>query len=59
MGDNGGFGRDGVGQVEALARGYGFTVTDSIIFSPTATSFAAEATRRSGTRMRRRCGCGR
>jgi len=42
MGDNGGFGRDGVGQVKALARAYGFTVTDEIIFSPTSTSFAAE-----------------
>jgi branched-chain amino acid transport system substrate-binding protein len=42
MGDNGGFGRDGVGQVQALARAYGFTITDSIIFAPTATSFAAE-----------------
>ena len=42
MGDNGGFGRDGVGQVKALARAYGFTITDEIIFSPTSTSFAAE-----------------
>ena len=42
MGDNGGFGRDGVGQVEALARAYGFTITESIIFAPTTTSFAAE-----------------
>jgi branched-chain amino acid transport system substrate-binding protein len=42
MGDNGGFGRDGVGQVQALAKAYGFTITDSIIFSPTSTSFAAE-----------------
>lgn len=42
MGDNGGFGRDGVAQVQALARAYGFTITDSIIFAPTATSFAAE-----------------
>jgi branched-chain amino acid transport system substrate-binding protein len=42
IGDNGGFGRDGVGQVEALAKAYGFTITDSIVFSPTATSFAAE-----------------
>ena len=42
MGDNGGFGRDGVAQVEALAKAYGFTITESIIFSPTATSFAAE-----------------
>ena len=42
MGDNGGFGRDGVGQVEALAKAYGFTITDSVIFAPTATSFAAE-----------------
>ena len=42
MGDNGGFGRDGVAQVEALAKSYGFTITDSIIFAPTTTSFAAE-----------------
>ena len=42
MGDNGGFGRDGVGQVEGLAKAYGFTITESVIFSPTATSFAAE-----------------
>lgn len=45
MGDNGGFGRDGVGQVESLARQYGFTVTDRAIFSPTATSFTAELSR--------------
>jgi branched-chain amino acid transport system substrate-binding protein len=42
MGDNGGFGRDGTAQVQALARAYGFTITDTTIFSPTATSFAAE-----------------
>jgi branched-chain amino acid transport system substrate-binding protein len=42
IGDNGGFGRDGVAQVQALAKSYGFTITDSIIFSPTATSFTAE-----------------
>jgi branched-chain amino acid transport system substrate-binding protein len=42
MGDNGGFGRDGVDQVQKLAKAYGFTITDSIVFSPTATSFAAE-----------------
>lgn len=45
MGDNGGFGRDGVAQVQALARSFGFTITDSVIFSPTATSFAAELTK--------------
>jgi branched-chain amino acid transport system substrate-binding protein len=45
MGDNGGFGRDGVAQVQALARSFGFTITDSMIFSPTATSFAAELTK--------------
>jgi branched-chain amino acid transport system substrate-binding protein len=45
MGDNGAFGRDGVGQVKALARAYGFTITDEIIFAPTSTSFAAELTR--------------
>ena len=42
MGDNGGFGRDGVAQVKALARAYGFTITDEFIFAPTSTSFAAE-----------------
>lgn len=45
IGDNGGFGRDGVAQVQALAKAHGFTVTDSIIFSPTSTSFAAELTK--------------
>ena len=45
IGDNGGFGRDGVAQVKTLARAYGFTITDEIIFSPTSTSFAAELTR--------------
>jgi branched-chain amino acid transport system substrate-binding protein len=45
MGDNGGFGRDGVAQVKALARAYGITITDEFIFSPTSTSFAAELTR--------------
>ena len=45
MGDNGGFGRDGVAQVKALARAYGFTITDEFIFSPTSTSFAAELAR--------------
>jgi branched-chain amino acid transport system substrate-binding protein len=45
MGDNGGFGRDGVAQVKALATAYGLTVTDEIIFAPTSTSFAAELTR--------------
>ncbi len=42
IGDNGGFGRDGTAQVQALARAYGFTITDTIIFSPTSTSFASE-----------------
>jgi branched-chain amino acid transport system substrate-binding protein len=45
MGDNGGFGRDGVAQVQALARSFGFTITDSVIFAPTTTSFAAELTK--------------
>jgi branched-chain amino acid transport system substrate-binding protein len=45
MGDNGGFGRDGVGQVQALARAYGLTITDDVVFSPTSTSFAAELAR--------------
>jgi branched-chain amino acid transport system substrate-binding protein len=45
MGDNGGFGRDGVGQVDSLARRYGFTVTQQVIFSPSTTSFTAELSR--------------
>ena len=45
MGDNGGFGRDGVGQAQALARAYGFTITESVIFAPSTTSFTAELTR--------------
>ena len=45
MGDNGAFGRDGVGQVKALARAYGLTITDDAVFSPTTTSFAAELAR--------------
>jgi branched-chain amino acid transport system substrate-binding protein len=45
MGDNGGFGRDGVGQVQALARAYGFTITETEVFAPTTTSFTAELTR--------------
>ena len=45
MGDNGAFGRDGVAQVKALARAYGFTITDDFIFAPTSTSFAAELAR--------------
>ncbi len=44
MGDNGGFGRDGVAQAQALARAYGFEITESVIFAPTTTSFAAELT---------------
>jgi branched-chain amino acid transport system substrate-binding protein len=45
MGDNGGFGRDGVGQVDSLARRYGFDITQRVIFSPTTTSFTAELSR--------------
>jgi branched-chain amino acid transport system substrate-binding protein len=45
MGDNGGFGRDGVGQVQALAKAFGFTITDDVIFAPTSTSFTAELTK--------------
>ena len=45
MGDNGGFGRDGVGQVQTLATKYGFEITDSVIFAPTTTSFTAELTK--------------
>jgi branched-chain amino acid transport system substrate-binding protein len=45
IGDNGGFGRGGIAQVKALARAYGFTITDEIVFAPTQTSFAAELAR--------------
>jgi branched-chain amino acid transport system substrate-binding protein len=45
IGDNGGFGRGGIAQVKALAKAYGFTITDEIIFAPTQTSFAAELAR--------------
>ena len=45
MGDNGGFGLDGMAQVEKLASAYGVTITDKIVFAPTTTSFAAELTK--------------
>ncbi len=45
MGDNGGFGRDGPVQVGALAKAYGLTITDEIIFSPASTNFTAELTK--------------
>jgi branched-chain amino acid transport system substrate-binding protein len=45
MGDNGGYGRDGPAQVEKLAKAYGLTITDTVIFAPTTTSFAAELTK--------------
>lgn len=42
MGDNGGFGREGVANVKQLASRYGFTVVEEIIFPLTSTTFTAE-----------------
>jgi branched-chain amino acid transport system substrate-binding protein len=45
MADNGGFGREGVRNVNELARAFGFTVVEEIIFPLTSTSFTAELNR--------------
>jgi branched-chain amino acid transport system substrate-binding protein len=45
MADNGGFGREGVRNVSELARAFGFTVVEEIIFPLTSTSFTAELNR--------------
>jgi branched-chain amino acid transport system substrate-binding protein len=45
MADNGGFGREGVRNVGELARAFGFTVVEQIIFPLTSTSFTAELNR--------------
>jgi branched-chain amino acid transport system substrate-binding protein len=42
MGDNGGFGREGVANVKQLARAFGFTIVNETIFPLTSTSFTAE-----------------
>ena len=45
MADNGGFGREGVRNVAELAKAFGFTVVEEIIFPLTSTSFTAELNR--------------
>ncbi len=45
MADNGGFGREGVRNVNELARRFGFQIVEEIIFPLTSTSFTAELTR--------------
>jgi branched-chain amino acid transport system substrate-binding protein len=42
MADNGGFGREGVRNVEELSRRFGFQVVEKIIFPLTSTTFQAE-----------------
>jgi branched-chain amino acid transport system substrate-binding protein len=45
MADNGGFGREGVRNVDELSRRFGFQVVERIIFPLTSTTFQAELTR--------------
>ncbi|MDQ3778399.1 MAG: ABC transporter substrate-binding protein [Actinomycetota bacterium] len=45
MADNGGFGREGVRNVEELARRFGFQIVEQIIFPLTSTTFQAELNR--------------
>ena len=45
MADNGGFGREGVRNVNELARAFGFQIVEEIIFPLTSTSFTAELNR--------------
>jgi branched-chain amino acid transport system substrate-binding protein len=45
MADNGGFGREGLANVKELARQYGFTIVQEVVFPLTGTSFTAELTR--------------
>jgi branched-chain amino acid transport system substrate-binding protein len=45
IGDNGGYGREATGQAASLARAYGYTVTDTITFSPAQTDFTADLTK--------------
>lgn len=45
MADNGGFGREGVRNLNELAKAFGFTVVEEIIFPLTSTSFTAELNR--------------
>jgi branched-chain amino acid transport system substrate-binding protein len=45
MADNGGFGREGVRNVDELSRRFGFQIVQRIIFPLTSTTFQAELTR--------------
>jgi branched-chain amino acid transport system substrate-binding protein len=45
MADNGGFGREGVRNVDELSRRFGFTIVERIIFPLTSTTFQAELSR--------------
>lgn len=45
MADNGGFGREGVRNLNELAKAFGFQVVEEIIFPLTSTSFTAELNR--------------
>lgn len=45
MADNGGFGREGVRNVDELSRRFGFQIVERIIFPLTSTTFQAELTR--------------
>jgi len=45
MADNGGFGREGLSNVKELARQYGFTIVEEVVFPLTGTTFTAELTR--------------
>jgi branched-chain amino acid transport system substrate-binding protein len=45
MADNGGFGREGARNVDELARRFGFTIVERIIFPLTSTTFQAELSR--------------
>jgi len=49
MADNGGFGREGLANVKELARQYGFTIVEEVVFPLTGTSFTAELTRIKGS----------
>ena len=49
MADNGGFGREGVRNVDELASRFGFRIVERIIFPLTTTSFTAELTRVRGS----------
>ena len=45
MADNGGFGQEGVRNVRQLAKAFGFTIVDEIVFPLTSTTFTGELSR--------------